>query len=251
MQTPSQSNTNQETNLSSSRKRSLSNLSVDGESKRRVQVHKSAFSSSSSKSVNSFRSITTTTRSITPTIVQYRAGSPDPSDIFPNDLGSPPRTPEKTNPIMPSTSLPQTTDQLLATIPITLQHHTTSNVCEEGGVVQYHKGITPNYPKGYYCCLNAELASRQGALRVVDNSIRLEVYGPRGLLAYVEAADSALIRQEVKAYEQQGGGQRVLLCVKDFLEHRQCTTSSVRPLRYDFTEASWRLVTLLACCECS
>jgi hypothetical protein len=134
-------------------------------------------------------------------------------------------------------SLPLSTDILHCSIPLSLRYHDTSLVCSEGGWVSFHKGITPGEAKGYYCCQNAELASRETSLRVVDNSVLFEVYGPRGLLAYVEAADSAFIRQEV--VELEAAGNTAVVCAHNFLNSRQCVRVA-RTTGYTFTEDSWK-----------
>lgn len=146
-----------------------------------------------------------------------------------------PKTPTKSFSFT-SSCIPNPTDHLQVSFPLRLQYHTTSNLCSEGGLVKYHKGIVPNHPKGYYCCLNTELASRQSNLRVVDNSVLLEVYGPIGLLAYIEAVDSAIIRQEVASLENLG--LTVILCVDNFMESGKCTTTTQRQL-YQFSDDSW------------
>lgn len=209
-----------------SRKRSVSNLSAEGDYKRlRHNSTERTFLSISGRS---------TCRSPSPSLPSTAShtltDSPPPST-------PPPHTPRTHH----FSALPQSSDQLLHTIPLTLHYHATSSLCTDSGLVSYHKGLTPGQPNGYYCCPSTEAASRQQKLRVLDNSILMEVLGPGdgGVVAYIEARDAAVVRSRVEAVEQTADGQRAVVCVEGFLKHRQCVPTAM-PGRFRYSEDSWK-----------
>lgn len=219
------------------RKRSVSNLSVEEDGRRMEAFEQLSRRAVECKRFRSIEQHEELMRPSTPVDTGMTSFFNKTSKYTQENLPRSPETPKKSldDRILPG-SLPLSADTLHRSMRLSLHYHDTSLVCKEGGIVSYHKGIVPNYPKGYYCCLNAELARQEAALRVVDNSVLMEIYGPRGLLAYLEAADSAAIRQEM--LELEATGHTAIVSAHHFLNTRRCTKLS-RTDGYTFTKDSW------------
>lgn len=116
-----------------------------------------------------------------------------------------------------------------------------SGYCSENEHFVWHKGIDPEYPKGYYCCQNVCHSSEQ-TLHIKCIGVVCVVYGKLGPLGILDQKNSNDIRNRIS---QLGGDSSVNMevtgfsCFREDVKLKRISTHSY-PSKYQPNSAAWK-----------
>ena len=83
------------------------------------------------------------------------------------------------------------------------QIHNHPIFCSENGKIIWHKGIDPNFPKGYYCCLNIlNQMNNYVAVHTNQESDDMILQGVTGSIGVIPSTTSILLKKIMDLYHK-------------------------------------------------